>query len=863
MAMTRRPVPTSSRLGLPISRIGQGRAGLLFVLVITAVLLAACGGGDDDANPGTIELRGQEQALQPVDAPGAEAGAETDAADAAQPDELSGSAPSNGSAPSGAEEAADSAAGQAQNGTGSKSGSGSRAGGAAGAGAARVDLPQRATTEGEAVSAAEAVADAPAQLDVERVPRAVVRVEPTARIGNDLTILAFGSGSIIDASGLILTNFHVVDPAIGHDLLIIAITDALDRAPEQRYVAEIAVADPALDLAVLQLVTDLSGAPLKPDTLGLTVLPLGDSDEVRVLDRVLAFGYPDIGDETLTVTAGSISGFLSQVGVQARRAWFKTDTTISFGNSGGAAVNEAGTLVGIPTQGHFDEGGSLASLRPINLALPLIESARRGEREAPSASVAANTSPILDVTFGTALSEDGEVLGTGYTFPAGASRIVYSFRFQGLSDGAAWVDRWFQDGEPIDALSGARPPWSAGRTGEYMTAIENPSGFADGVYTLELVFDGQVLARRSLAVGAATLPGAQVGRVFFARGVAPNGDPLQVETTFPVGLPAIFAFYEYTQADSAAQLTAVWRREGEPEPLVVIGPSPWSGGADGLAWVSLTNDRGVPPGEYTVEIRFDGAVAGRATVRVSAAPASALPDAQPLALGETQSGSVGEGDLVLFRLSGVPVPLPAGQGLLVELRGDGDADLYVRPGAPPDPADLGQRWDTADLQAPFLPGSDETVFFPSTAEGAPAGVSTGVWYVLVVGVQAAEEVMLTARLAGAAESGIATITPGVTATGVLAPGDATDQFTFVLAAGVSVLRVELSGSGDADLYVRIGAPVLDDQVNQQWDGPDILAPYLVGSEEFVEVLLPNAGTWFVRVEGFAVPAEYSLLVSVE
>ena len=47
---------------------------------------------------------------------------------------------------------------------------------------------------------------APAQLDVERVPRAVVRVEPTARIGNDLTILAFGSGSIIDASGLILTN---------------------------------------------------------------------------------------------------------------------------------------------------------------------------------------------------------------------------------------------------------------------------------------------------------------------------------------------------------------------------------------------------------------------------------------------------------------------------------------------------------------------------------------------------------------------------------------------------------------------------------------------------------------------------------
>ena len=163
----------------------------------------------------------------------------------------------------------------------------------------------------------------------------------------------------------------MIDPALGYDVILIAVTGALDERPCEKFLAEVQVADATLDLAVLRIVSDLSGAAVKPSTLNLTEIPQGDSDTVRVLDRVLAFGYPDIGDETLTVTAGAISGFLSQEGVTARRSWFKTDTTISFGNSGGAAVDEDGFLVGIPTQGNFDEGGASAHLRPLSLALPL------------------------------------------------------------------------------------------------------------------------------------------------------------------------------------------------------------------------------------------------------------------------------------------------------------------------------------------------------------------------------------------------------------------------------------------------------------------------------------------------------------
>lgn len=112
-------------------------------------------------------------------------------------------------------------------------------------------------------------------------------------------------------------------------------------------------------------------------------------------------------------------------------------------------------------------------------------------------------------------------------------------------------------------------------------------------------------------------------------------------------------------------------------------------------------------------------------------------------------------------------------------------------------------------------------------------------------------------------SDIVSITPGKVAAASLTDADPSDQYRFEIAEGATLLRVELRGTGDADLYVRIGAPVLDDQINRAWDGPDILAPYLVGSDEFVEVSLPNAGTWFIRVEGFDVPAEYELIVTVE
>jgi hypothetical protein len=149
----------------------------------------------------------------------------------------------------------------------------------------RLHIPQAATALGDAISAAEAVANAPAGLDVEAVSRSIVRVEPAELLDNDYSVVVFGSGSILDADGLILTSFYVIDPAIGYDVLLIAITNNIDQPPEERFTAEIVIADPTLDLAVLRLITGLDGDPVELGTLDPPVLPRGDPDEIRVKDR--------------------------------------------------------------------------------------------------------------------------------------------------------------------------------------------------------------------------------------------------------------------------------------------------------------------------------------------------------------------------------------------------------------------------------------------------------------------------------------------------------------------------------------------------------------------------------------------------
>ncbi len=477
----------------------------------------------------------------------------------------------------------------------------------------RVEIPAEPPTA--AAPSADAAAEAATTLDVQAVARAVVQVEAARRQANGgYSVVAQGSGTLVDPSGLVLTNYHVVEPGLGHDTIVIAVTEALDRAPIERYIAVVQVADQTLDLAVLRLISTLDGTAVTAGDPALPTLPLGDAAAVAVLDRVLAFGYPGIGEDTITVTEGAVSGFLPQEGLAETRAWIKTDTTISYGNSGGAAVDGRGRLIGVPTQISADPGGTIAHLRPINLAAPLIARAQRGEVSVPAGGAERASAPVVNIRIGTGLTAPGDLSGDGNRLPGGTRTIFYTFDYSGLADGVAWVDRWSVDGTPIPELSAPRPPWRHGPTGTFLTGIEEPAGFRDGLYMLEIVVENVVVAARSVAVGDAVLPGPVITGVTFSEFLTPDEHAAEAATTMPIGAHSIYAVFTYEAAAAARSISAVWTQNGVP--IFTLAPQPWNGSDTGSAWVNLNNADGFPPGAITVTVLFDGVPAGTATVRV-------------------------------------------------------------------------------------------------------------------------------------------------------------------------------------------------------------------------------------------------------
>ncbi len=154
---------------------------------------------------------------------------------------------------------------------------------------------------------------------------------------------ALGSGVIVDSKkGYILTNNHVVDDMDGIRVKLI---------DKREFEATIIGTDPKTDLAILQI-----------DAENLDDIRMGDSDELRVGEWVMAVGSPFSENLSHTVTTGIVSaiGRSNILDSGSYEDFIQTDAAINPGNSGGALLNSSGDLIGINTaiysNGYFDRG---------------------------------------------------------------------------------------------------------------------------------------------------------------------------------------------------------------------------------------------------------------------------------------------------------------------------------------------------------------------------------------------------------------------------------------------------------------------------------------------------------------------------
>ena len=273
---------------------------------------------------------------------------------------------------------------------------------------------------------------------------------------------SLGSGVIVDASGLIVTNHHVIE---GMTEVKVALAD------RREFAAEIVLRDPRTDLAVLKIKAQEKFATLE----------LGDSDALEVGDFVIAIGNPfGVGQ---TVTQGIVSALArTQAGVADTGFFIQTDAAINPGNSGGALVDLSGRLVGINSAIYSRSGGSIGIgfAIPANMVRGVLSAAKSGgtavRRPWLGASLQAVTKDIAD-SLGLERSAGAMVVGVLDKGPAAQA---------GLKRGDVVTAI---DGQPID------DPESLG-----FRLAAKPLG---GLASLSALRDGKAL---SLSLGLAAAP---------------------------------------------------------------------------------------------------------------------------------------------------------------------------------------------------------------------------------------------------------------------------------------------------------------------------------------------------------------------
>lgn len=398
----------------------------------------------------------------------------------------------------------------------------------------------------------------PPTSDLGRMIAASVKIVALVEQDGQLVPSHTGSGTIISADGLIVTNAHVAAPdapglalqygaigGIGGPVaeLHVLMTEAEDEPPVARYKASLVTVDGYLDIAVVRVTSTIDGGPV--NGLDLPWLPIGDSDALRIGDSLVVVGFPGIGGNTVSADQGDVSGFLEDERIGSR-GWIKTSAIVHSGNSGGLAANARGEIVGVPTRApatkNAEDIGGFELLRPINLANPVIEAARGGQAYGPSPYFRP-ASGTEELEFLGWLREGSQTCGATdrvTSYPSGTGTIEAAFRWSGFTAGQDYGFHFLgrAAGTQTTRRLGFRiAAWERAESGDCLTLHFTPrTPIADGLYAVAVGAGPRldVIAEAAVSVGGS---GGPIGPTPTPTPAAPTPTPAGPTPTPTAGGP--------------------------------------------------------------------------------------------------------------------------------------------------------------------------------------------------------------------------------------------------------------------------------------------------------------------------------------
>ncbi len=496
-------------------------------------------------------------------------------------------------------------------------------------------------------------AQAQTPLDLEQLQRATVQITQVFTNALGQTVIScIGSGTIVSADGLILTNAHVALPIAGcrSDRIVVALTVRIGEAPVPKYYAEVLSVNTGWDLAVLRVARTLDGRPVNREALLLPFVELGNSDDVRLDQTVVFVGYaaPErdpTASSTVRVVRGTISGFTAEARL-GERAWLKTRAALLGTMSGGGAYDAQGRLIGIPTvepatsgvlgnpdqscrriqdtdgNGRVDESdlcvpisGFVNALRPSRLARGLILAAQLeitpfSQQALPEPQpirfeeIGQNTAEAPQfkrLLFATGVDLAGNPTRIIRRAPAGINTLYLFFDYANMRDGLIYELRVLRNGVLDPTFSLAPATWSGGRNGLWYigsTAQVYPSGD----YEFILFIEGARVASATITIGGSASTEPEFSNILF--GVQDlNFQLVNTGNILPVS-NVINAEFVYTNMVDGTPWRQVWYYEGlrisEVNEL-------WSGGSNGKRLITASAPVTSPlqPGRYRLELYIE------------------------------------------------------------------------------------------------------------------------------------------------------------------------------------------------------------------------------------------------------------------
>jgi len=468
-------------------------------------------------------------------------------------------------------------------------------------------------------------------VDFGTIARATVYITSVYDAPGGRAVSCTASGTLVSSDGLILTNAHAVvgSERCEVDDIVISLAVRLNEPPVLTYYADVVSYDLGLDLAVLRITREIDGRLVEAGTLSLPFVELGDSRQLRLDDTITVFGYEGIGDQSVTLSRGTILGFIAETR-GGEQAWLKTSATILGPMAGGGAYDSTGRLIGIPTtapasdpaavldcrqvqdtngDGLVDSrdrcipvGGFINALRPSALARGLVRAAQLGIVDGghiASAQVAAAAAGAGEPTFGPiwfapSINEAGQPTMFVTQLPSGATSLYLVFEYRNMRPGITYELRTTRNGDSVPVVSQSPALWSGGVNGFWYIGSSGQV-WQNGVYEFTLLIEGRVAQTARITIGGAPQPTPAFSDIVF--GLLDSGGNV-IGSGYVLGVSNIVSA-RFIFRDMAAGLpwAAIWYYEGIE--LRRDGGT-WNLGPAGSQTINITGD--LLPGRYRLEL---------------------------------------------------------------------------------------------------------------------------------------------------------------------------------------------------------------------------------------------------------------------